>query len=101
MDTEAARGARELDSTLDAGIDLDELKNGGPTRTPGIRTTTGGTAGPASTAGLRTRSPAAGPTTGDAGSSGMDASAGGSTSDATTTDGSGPVGTGESGDRRH
>ena len=31
-------------------LELAELRDGGPTRTPGMRTTTGGTAGPASVA---------------------------------------------------
>jgi hypothetical protein len=78
--------ADDLSSSLDPNTDLDELRNGGPTRTPGIMTTTGGTAGPASVAALRApREGAAPTTTGDAGSGGMETVLGGSTSDATTT----------------
>lgn len=56
-----------LSSTLAAGTDVDELQNGGPHRTPGMMTTTGGNAGPNS---FRDR-PRSGPgvantTTGDA-----------------------------------
>jgi hypothetical protein len=73
-----------LDSTLDRHTDLDELRNGGPTETPGAMTTTGGSAGPASV--RRRVQPGAGPTmTGAAGSGGMHAPIGGGTSDATTT----------------
>ena len=36
----------ELSSTIDADTDTEALRNGGPTRTPGVMTTTGGTAGP-------------------------------------------------------
>ncbi|MDR7275726.1 hypothetical protein [Catenuloplanes atrovinosus] len=46
-------------STVDRGTDLDELRNGGPTRTPGMMTTTGGTAGPASVAAAHARRRAA------------------------------------------
>ena len=61
----------ELDSTVDRHTDLDELRDGGPTRTPGVMTTTGGTAGPASV--RRQAQPGAGPTTtGDVGGGGMD-----------------------------
>jgi hypothetical protein len=68
----------DLSSSLDPNVDLDELRNGGPTRTPGAMTTTGGTAGPASVAALRARRDDAGPTTtGDAGSGGMDSPADG------------------------
>jgi hypothetical protein len=78
------------DSTLDRHTDLDELRDGGPTQTPGVQTTTGGSAGPASVAGLRARPAGAGPTTtGDATSGGMGTPVGGSTSDATTTGRSG------------
>jgi hypothetical protein len=74
----------DLDSTLDRHTDLDELRNGGPTETPGAMTTTGGSAGPASV--RRRVQPGAGPTTtGAAGSGGMHAPIGGGTSDATTT----------------
>lgn len=73
----------EVDSTLDRHTDLEELRNGGPTRTPGVMTTTGGTAGPASVG--RRFLPGAGPTTtGDAGSGGLSTPVGGATSDAST-----------------
>lgn len=74
----------DVDSTLDPNTDLDELRDGGPTRTPGVMTTTGGTAGPASVT-RRVRPGAAPTTTGAAGSGGMDAPIGGGYSDATTT----------------
>ena len=56
-----------LSSTLAAGADVDQLQDGGPHRTPGVTTTTGGTAGPNS---FKSR-PRSGPgvantTTGDA-----------------------------------
>ncbi|MEV6492650.1 hypothetical protein AB0M20_29125 [Actinoplanes sp. NPDC051633] len=35
-----------LSSTLAAGTDTEQLRDGGPTETPGVATTTGGTAGP-------------------------------------------------------
>jgi hypothetical protein len=76
----------DLESTVDRDADLEELRNGGPTRTPGAMTTTGGTAGPASVAGLRRSSPDAGPTTtGDAGSGGMGTPLGTANSDNTTS----------------
>lgn len=59
-------------------------RDGGPTRTPGMVTTTGGRAGPAGVRRL-TRRPGAGvapTTTGSAGSGGMESPAGGATSDA-------------------
>jgi hypothetical protein len=66
-------------------VDLDELRNGGPTRTPGVMTTTGGTAGPASVAAARARRPDAGPTTdGDSGSAGVEAPAGDASRDIPT-----------------
>jgi hypothetical protein len=77
---------RDLESTVDRDTDLDELRNGGPTQTPGIMTTTGGTAGPASVAALRRSNPDAGPTTtGDAGSGGMGTPVGTANSDNTTS----------------
>jgi hypothetical protein len=79
----ASRLSADLDSTLDRHTDLDEIRDGGPTRTPGMMTTTGGTAGPAST-GRRVQPGAAPTTTGDAGSGGMNAPIGGANSDATT-----------------
>lgn len=95
---------RDFDNTLDRDVDLDELRNGGPTRTPGIMTTTGGTAGPASVAaalrahaGGSVGSAEAGQTTtGDAGSSGMGTEVGGGYSDATTTGQSGGTAVGGS-----
>jgi hypothetical protein len=76
----------------DREIELAELRDGGPTRTPGMRTTTGGTAGPASVAEeLREHrrpgdgdEPVAPTTTGDATSGGMGTPVRSSTSDATT-----------------
>jgi hypothetical protein len=63
---------RDLDSTVDRDTDLDELRNGGPTQTPGAMTTTGGTAGPASFAGRDQPDPSAAPTTtGDATTGGL------------------------------
>ena len=77
-----------VDSTLARDTDLAELRDGGPTTTPGVMTTTGGTAGPASVAEtLRQHhgNEGAGPTTtGDAGTGGMDSQPGGGTSDAST-----------------
>ena len=73
----------DLDSTLDRRTDLDELRDGGPTDTPGAMTTTGGSAGPASIR-RRARPDAAPTTTGDAGSGGMRTPLGGATSDNTT-----------------
>jgi hypothetical protein len=74
----------DLDSTLDRHTDLDELRDGGPTQTPGAMTTTGGSAGAASV--RRRIQPGAAPTTtGAAGSGGMHVPIGGATSDATTT----------------
>ena len=77
----------DVKSTLPADTDLDQLRDGGPTESEGVVTTTGGTAGPASVR----RIPAADPggkvaptTTGDAGSGGTTYPGGGSTSDATT-----------------
>jgi hypothetical protein len=86
---------RDLGDPADRELELEELRNGGPTRTPGIRTTTGGNAGPAAVAArLREhRRPNQAPgasgtvaptTTGDATSGGMDTPVRGSTSDATT-----------------
>ena len=79
--------ADETRSTLPADTDLDELRDGGPTRSEGAMTTTGGTAGPASTRRLtnRDRGEKVAPTsTGDAGSGGMTYPASGPTSDGTT-----------------
>lgn len=66
----------------------DALRDGGPTRSGGGLTTTGGTAGPASVRRVKDRNrggqKVAPTTTGDATSGGMGTPAGGSTSDATT-----------------
>ena len=70
----------------DVAVDPQVLRDGGPTRTPGMMTTTGGTAGPAQRA--RPVPPRGGKvaptTTGDATSGGRQPSVGGSTSDNTT-----------------
>lgn len=78
---------RDLDDPAHVRVDPEDLLNGGPTRTPGMLTTTGGTAGPAS---VNTR-PAhpegvkvAPTTTGDAHSGGMGTPVRSTTSDATT-----------------
>jgi hypothetical protein len=77
----------ELKSTLAAGTDTEALRDGGPHLTPGVMTTTGGTAGPASFP-RRTQHPdgvkVAPTTTGDATTGGMDTVDGSSTSDAST-----------------
>jgi hypothetical protein len=46
--TRTDRGADDdgLSSTIPAGTDTEQLRDGGPTETPGVATTTGGTAGP-------------------------------------------------------
>lgn len=71
--------------------ELEELRNGGPTRTPGMMTTTGGNAGPAAVAAAirRHQKPqgegkVAPTTTGDAGTGGMSTPAAASTSDASS-----------------
>lgn len=72
-----------LSSTLPSGTNVEQLRDGGPQRAPGVATTTGGTAGPNS---FKQR-PRSGPgvantTTGDATTGSMDpTSDGGSTSD--------------------
>jgi hypothetical protein len=69
------------DIERDREVELEELRNGGPTRTGGMVTTTGGTAGPASI--RRPTNPDAAPTTtGDATSGGMATPVRTSTSDA-------------------
>ncbi|ROO51605.1 hypothetical protein EDC02_6488 [Micromonospora sp. Llam0] len=92
---------RDLDDPADVPIPAETLRDGGPTRSGGGLTTTGGTAGPASTRrvndsnrdtgpgrgrsrGKRGRGKVAPTTTGDATSGGMGTPAGGTTSDATT-----------------
>lgn len=75
---------RDLDDPAHVDIDPEVLRNGGPTRSGGAVTTTGGTAGPASVRRRRNEGKVAPTTTGDATSGGMDTPAGGATSDATT-----------------
>jgi hypothetical protein len=77
---------RDVDDPADVPIDPQEWRNGGPTRTPGLRTTTGGRAGPASRSKARRPRPGkvAPTTTGDATSGGFDSPMRTSTSDATT-----------------
>ena len=75
--------AEGLSSTLAAGTDVDQLQDGGPHDTPGVATTTGGTAGPNS---FKTH-PRSGPgvantTTGDATTGAMESPVDGYTSDA-------------------
>ncbi|HEX6498659.1 MAG TPA: hypothetical protein VF054_06455 [Micromonosporaceae bacterium] len=85
--TDEVREAKEHDvgDPADVQVDAEELRNGGPTRSGGAVTTTGGTAGPASVRRApRTGENVAPTTTGDATSGGMSTPAGGSTSDATT-----------------
>ena len=77
----------ELKSTVDADVDPEVLRNGGPTETPGMMTTTGGTAGPNSVKPHPNRpthgEKVAPTTTGDATTGGFTSEAGG-TSDAST-----------------
>lgn len=78
----------DLSSTIEAGTDVEELRNGGPTRTPGAMTTTGGTAGPNSAKPRPYRPEGvkiAPTTTGDATTGGMHTPERSSTSDASTT----------------
>lgn len=87
---------RDLDDPAHVRVDPEVLRNGGPTRSPGAMTTTGGTAGPASIRRPTNRDRSgsgkgddenvriAPTTTGDATSGGMATPAGGSSSDATT-----------------
>jgi hypothetical protein len=57
----------ELSSTIPAGTDTEQLRDGGPQEAPGVATTTGGTAGPNSfTTPPRTGPGVANTTTGDA-----------------------------------
>ncbi|HEV7898718.1 MAG TPA: hypothetical protein VGP31_12830 [Planosporangium sp.] len=87
-----ARQAREVADRQDVAdhpIDTLSLRDGGPTDTRGMVTTTGGKAGPASVHPYHDRRPKGpgkvAPTTpGDVGSGGMGTPVGGSTSDATT-----------------
>jgi hypothetical protein len=78
---------RDLDDPANVRVDPETWRNGGPTRSGGAVTTTGGTAGPASVRRVRNDSggqKVAPTTTGDATSGGMSTPAGGSTSDSTT-----------------
>jgi hypothetical protein len=77
---------RDLDDPADVDIDPEVLRQGGPTRTPGAVTTTGGRAGPAMrhASGQRGEGKVAPTTTGDATSGGMGTPTGGTTSDAST-----------------
>jgi hypothetical protein len=78
----------ELSSTVDADLDPEVLRNGGPTRTPGMLTTTGGNAGPNSAKPKPFRPEGvkiAPTTTGDAGTGGMETPIRSSTSDASST----------------
>ena len=87
-DTDEQRIAAELSSTVDADVDPEVLRNGGPTRTPGMMTTTGGTAGPNSAKPRPYRPEGvkiAPTTTGDATTGGMDTPIRSSTSDASST----------------
>ncbi len=87
-ETDEQRIAAELSSTVDADVDPEVLRNGGPTRTPGMMTTTGGTAGPNSAKPRPYRPEGvkiAPTTTGDATTGGMDTPIRSSTSDASTT----------------
>ncbi|HEX7745878.1 MAG TPA: hypothetical protein VF462_11520 [Micromonosporaceae bacterium] len=77
---------RDIHDPADVGVDMDELRDGGPTVTPGMATTTGGKAGPASVHRRAGRPGAKGKvaptTTGDATSGGMRSPTSSSTSDA-------------------
>lgn len=79
---------RDVDDPAHTRADPEELRQGGPTRTPGMATTTGGRAGPAMRPGpgrpQTGRGKVAPTTTGDAGSGGMHTPAEGTTRDATT-----------------
>jgi hypothetical protein len=74
-----------LSSTIAAGTDVEQLRDGGPQGMPGVATTTGGTAGPNS---FKTR-PRSGPgvantTTGDATTGAMETPVDSYTSDASS-----------------
>jgi hypothetical protein len=79
-DEDMARADREREN--------EELRKGGPTRTPGIITTTDGKAGPAMrrATGQKKRGKIAPTTTGDAGSGGMNAPTRGTTSSNSSSD---------------
>lgn len=75
----------DVDDPADAMADPAVLRDGGPTRTRGVMTTTGGRAGPASSRRRGRRGRGVAPTTtGDATSGGKGTPAGGPTSDSTT-----------------
>ena len=83
--TDPAREAqqRDIDDPADVHVDPAQLLNGGPSRTPGAVTTTGGRAGSANVHRRPRRGPGTAPTTtGDATTGGMRRPAGASTSDA-------------------
>jgi hypothetical protein len=75
-----------LTSTIDVNTDPEVLRNGGPTVTPGMMTTTGGNAGPNSIKRHPNRIDGQVPltTTGDATTSGMETPDRSSTSDASS-----------------
>jgi hypothetical protein len=88
---------RDLDDPADVDVDPEVLRQGGPTRSPGAITTTGGRAGPAMRHATGQRGAGGGPegqgggknkiaptTTGDATTGGMATPTGGTTSDAST-----------------
>ena len=76
----------ELSSTLPAGTDLGQLQDGGPQLTPGVATTTGGSAGPNSFKPQPRSGPGvANTTTGDATTGAMETPVDSYTSDASST----------------
>lgn len=82
-DPEREAKQRDIDDPADVHVDPAELLNGGPSRTPGAVTTTGGRAGSANVHRRPRRGPDTAPTTtGDATTGGMRGPAGASTSDA-------------------
>lgn len=74
----------DIDDPAHVKVDPEVLRQGGPTKTPGAVTTTGGAAGPAMkpTPGHKNEGRVAPTTTGDATTGGMTTPRGGSTSDA-------------------
>jgi hypothetical protein len=76
----------DLDTTLDRDAELDELRDGGPARTPGRQTPTVVGSNPRDPATARHPRPGAAPTTtGDATTGGMNTPIGMGTSDANST----------------
>ena len=74
-----------LSSTLAAGTDTEQLRDGGPHPGPGVMTTTGGSAGPNSFKPRPRSGPGVAPTTtGDATTGAMETPVDGYTSDATS-----------------